>query len=115
MDYNYQKMFWAKYHECERLKKLLEEYGYEPDKVKQPIILKKHSIKPEEIRPSSPHKNSWSRGTIINKQNQSERTNRCKAMKSNDKQCRQINNSNQRGGEIIDGYCEYHKHLRKIT
>ena len=25
MDYNYQKMFWAKYRECERLKKLLEE------------------------------------------------------------------------------------------
>ena len=105
---DYRRMFWAKYHECERLKKLLEEY--ESDKVK-----------PEEIRPSSPHKDSWSRGIIINKQNlsdrqnQSERTNRCKAMKSNDKQCRQINNPNQRGGEIIDGYCEYHKHLRKIT
>ena len=142
MEYNYQKMFWAKYRECERLKKLLEEYGYESDdddKVINLVKLKTNPVNPaerpiqseerliqSEERPSSnPHNTgSWSRGISVNKQNQSsshpfttnqsEIPNRCKASKlNNHKQCRQRNNPNQTGGEIIDGYCEYHKHLRK--
>ena len=38
---------------------------------------------------------------------------RCQAIKKNGKPCRQRNRQNQGGGEIINGYCNYHKHLRK--
>ena len=37
---------------------------------------------------------------------------RCQFIKKNEKQCRQKNKPNQNGGEIIHGYCNYHKHLR---
>ena len=38
---------------------------------------------------------------------------KCQAIKKNGKPCRQRNRQNQGGGEIINGYCNYHKHLRK--
>jgi len=38
---------------------------------------------------------------------------RCQAIKKNGRPCRQVNRPNQGGGEIINGYCHYHKHLRK--
>tara|TARA_R110001592_G_scaffold84381_1_gene249533 strand:- start:1371 stop:1685 length:315 start_codon:yes stop_codon:yes gene_type:complete len=37
---------------------------------------------------------------------------RCKAIKWNNNRCRQEGQSNQSGGEIIDGYCNYHKSHR---
>ena len=39
--------------------------------------------------------------------------NRCRAIRnSNDKQCKQCNNSNQSGGPILNGFCGYHSHYR---
>lgn len=37
---------------------------------------------------------------------------RCRAIKKNGKQCRQCGKPQQSGGEIIYGYCNYHKHFR---
>ena len=37
---------------------------------------------------------------------------RCKAIKWNNNRCRQEGQSNQTGGEIIDGFCKYHKSQR---
>ena len=34
---------------------------------------------------------------------------RCKFIKKNGKQCRQSGKENQSGGEIINGYCNYHR------
>ena len=130
MDFNYKSMYWAKHHECIKLKNLLKQYGYDIDikdkvSVKDPVKLNKRIINTEKVEQSisSQYNDSWCRGVSINKQNEdiSDRyltdhpvmSNRCKAIKLNDKQCRQMNNPNQSGGEIIDGYCEYHKHLRR--
>tara|TARA_B100000035_G_scaffold270029_1_gene244173 strand:+ start:254 stop:634 length:381 start_codon:yes stop_codon:yes gene_type:complete len=123
-------MYWAKHHECIKLKNLLKQYGYDIDikdkvSVKDPVKLNKRITNTEKVEQSIPsqYNGSWCRGVSINKQNKdiSHRcltdhpvmSNRCKAIKLNDKQCRQMNNPNQSGGEIIDGYCEYHKHLRR--
>ena len=37
---------------------------------------------------------------------------RCRAIKKNGKQCRQCGKPQQSGGEIINGYCNYHKQFR---
>ena len=128
MEFNYKRMYWAKHHECIKLKNLLKRYGYDIDEkvdVINPVKLNKEIIKTDNLEQSIPsqYNGSWSRGTSINQQNEdiSDRyltehpviPNRCKATKLNNKQCRQMNNPNQSGGEIIDGYCEYHKHLRR--
>lgn len=40
---------------------------------------------------------------------------RCQAIKWNKNRCRQEGQPNQTGGEIIDGYCKYHQHLRSVN
>ena len=40
-------------------------------------------------------------------------SNRCQAIKRNGKQCNQCGKENQKGGPIINGYCNYHKNLRQ--
>jgi hypothetical protein len=90
-NYNYKKMYWAKYHECERLKNILKKY-----EIRDNICLQLDDNKYYES---------------INEY-QSE-LNRCQAIKKNNKQCKQTNKLNKNNCEIIDGYCKYHKNLRK--
>ena len=54
------------------------------------------------------------RGSQINHRTTERATdyNRCKAIRSSGRQCKQCNNSNQAGGPILNGYCGYHSHRR---
>ena len=40
---------------------------------------------------------------------------RCRAIKANGQRCGQQGNPKQSGGEIINGYCEYHKKYRQTN
>ena len=42
-------------------------------------------------------------------ENQKDNHNRCVAIKKNGKRCRQMGKKNQSGGEIINGYCSFHR------
>ena len=60
----------------------------------------------EERKPVSFHKRFKNKN--IGKQ-------RCRAIKANGQRCGQQGNPKQSGGEIINGYCEYHKKYRQTS
>jgi len=67
------------------------------DSTVKPVEVRPVGMRPVEVRPVGMK-------PIIN---------RCRAIRnSNDKQCKQCNNSNQSGGPILNGFCGYHSHYR---